>query len=46
MLWKTIRLMVLMPGRRWSIWRSYRLFRRVMRGGYALLDVSSGFVYR
>lgn len=46
MLWGTIKLMWLMPGRRGSIWRSYRLFRRVMRGGYALLDVSSGFVYR
>lgn len=46
MLWRTLKLMTRSPGRRGSIWRSYRLFRRVMRGGYALLDVSSGFVYR
>lgn len=46
MLWSTIRLMWRMPANRRRLWEAYRAFRRCRVEGIALLDVSSGFVFR
>lgn len=44
--WNTLRMMYRMPGQRWSLWRAYWLFRKVRCEGIALLDATSGFVFR
>lgn len=46
MLWKTIRLMYRMPGHRRRVWEGYQVWRRAQRLGGAVLEVSSGLVYR
>lgn len=46
MLWKTLRLMWKMPTSRRRLWDAYVAFRRCRVQGIALLDVSSGFVFR